>query len=1274
MDGLLNKIVDFYNNNKELSIAVAGALVGIVGTWFFNKLGPWVVSILHFTIDLLGKLIGGHFAYAGIKRKYLNWVVLQNQDLNLTGIIATGEKPKLEQVFISLKVMDDEKDKGKDAIEKDVLTINRYKFIAQLSRFFERRLLTFFFPSNSHLPDEMAETILFVKQPMWKFRRFFNRSTVSAVLISLLVVVIFVALPFYGLFGTSNINSWPAGLGAGIWTFAAILAIALLIAAIKSIKFDLEDISLTLGVLLIAILPSLGMAYIFNEKVIGDKQSPQAIYFGAIAGLLIAVILVVYLLIELRPIDSDRKLEAREVGNLFDLSDCIAILGKPGSGKSTYTQVIALTFAQDKAGQPKLRKPNVVRGRFGCKKWYLPILIPLRKIQGITNRPTSQNLLLEAFRQNVLPSEVRDVLHIDFLRYMLNKKNCLLIFDGLDEVANDIEFQLVVKEIQGLVSQFHGNKFIVTSRHSGWRGGVGSDFLQTEIKDLDTKQVNNFIENWYDAIENNRKRHLTKDEIPDEKWFRETRATEKTDSLKRVLVEETSIRNLAKNPLLLSMICYIHYNKQLPKERLSLYDDCSRLLLEQWEIEKGFPQDDIPLKLMQKDLIMQEIAYSMHCRKIGFGKEARGSEIIPIIRQILDGFGLEVSDAERLFEKLVSRTGVIVVTEKYKDLYAFSHLTFQEFYTARYLHANGMNIFQVIEDIELKESKSLTGWWREVILLYSSMKKDISSIIVDLCKAQEEDLLKRELQIAGQCFEESVKVPSTEAEEVLFTKLFSIRSLGKALEKEKLSNPNFKKHLLRLATHDKYFVYVLKNIIAGIKNEKETISAEEIFLNLLQSSDRNVQIAASEALVELWEKHFEILTPTKEILHKILEFVDLYAILRIIVVVQKKPQLIDDRKFIDEFVMILLQTIFRETNLGYFSFRGFPYYYSDTSTQIEVYVIRKILNELVSGKFDEQKQVIRLQLTQKLHEDFKEMPFYMTLRSASDDYFRENRLAYKFLLESILQIDDEILLKQHKGQLLDMLITGTSEQQVWAIYLLKELCSDDPVVIKTILEKINSPWSEVRSTAIEAFRHLSLNDHQISYVIALLNKATENNNLITKIKSFFTEIFLGRGEAGITQEERIQIIGTLCCLDGAQVKLPQLNIYKEIGDVKNSKQALVAVKEDLFGKDCEKIIIDRLKTKEEFYSIWKETYSLNLFDMLLNHLPSGNNLDKDLAVILLNRRGSRVRYFYETENRLIGIPEYIRVFTVKEDSFDQKLLENKDFNIADDIFEVLFLN
>jgi hypothetical protein len=52
----------------------------------------------------------------------------------------------------------------------------------------------------------------------------------------------------------------------------------------------------------------------------------------------------------------------------------IAILGGPGSGKTSLLQYVALAFARDRCGDPKLQQRGVWRRRLGVRFWRLPLL------------------------------------------------------------------------------------------------------------------------------------------------------------------------------------------------------------------------------------------------------------------------------------------------------------------------------------------------------------------------------------------------------------------------------------------------------------------------------------------------------------------------------------------------------------------------------------------------------------------------------------------------------------------------------------------------------------------------------------------------------------------------------------------------------------------------------------------------------------------------------------------------------------------------------------
>ena len=176
-----------------------------------------------------------------------------------------------------------------------------------------------------------------------------------------------------------------------------------------------------------------------------------------------------------------------------------------------------------------------------------------------------------------------------------------------------------------------------------------------------------------------------------------------------------------------SIICFVHSHKALPEERLSLYIECSKLLLVQWDREKGIPVDDTKLTLSRKETIMQEIAFALHTGKIGaaYGrKEVTASEILPIVSDLLRGFDMPEADPRVLFDKLVNRSGILIVVEQYSDRYAFSHLTFQEFYSAQYLSVNQLDPFDVmLVGHEREESFGMTSWWSEVLALYGGLKR-----------------------------------------------------------------------------------------------------------------------------------------------------------------------------------------------------------------------------------------------------------------------------------------------------------------------------------------------------------------------------------------------------------------------------------------------------------------------------------------------------------------------------------------------------------------------
>jgi predicted NACHT family NTPase len=125
----------------------------------------------------------------------------------------------------------------------------------------------------------------------------------------------------------------------------------------------------------------------------------------------------------------------------------LVLLGDPGSGKTTLLKYLALTFARDPEG-----KTGLVETRLQLKEARLPILLPLRDfavyLQEHHKDPSTDgpkcllNFLATYF-------EYQDVqLPERFLADRLTKNECLVLLDGVDEVADVPTRQRIARIIE----------------------------------------------------------------------------------------------------------------------------------------------------------------------------------------------------------------------------------------------------------------------------------------------------------------------------------------------------------------------------------------------------------------------------------------------------------------------------------------------------------------------------------------------------------------------------------------------------------------------------------------------------------------------------------------------------------------------------------------------------------------------------------------------------------------------------------------------------------
>jgi predicted NACHT family NTPase len=399
-----------------------------------------------------------------------------------------------------------------------------------------------------------------------------------------------------------------------------------------------------------------------------------------------------------------------------------AILGAPGSGKTTLFKHIALTLAAPKNRRRKLGAPNL-----------LPILLFLRDhAAAIKENPGIHlaQLIREQFagRQAPLPPA-------GWLEKQLETGKCLILLDGLDEVADTQTRKKVVTWAEQCMAACGKNRFIISSRPHGYRSNPIEGVTVLQVRPFTSKQVEQFVHNWYLANE-------IMSAQKDDPGVREEARRGALDLLGRIRSTNT-LADLAVNPLLLTMIAAVHrYRSSLPGRRVELYAEIFEVFLGKRQQARGLTLDLTPA---QKVRALRALAYAMMEKQLRVIERA---EALRIMSKPLAAVSPKTT-GEDFLKDVENASGLLVEFESGK--YSFSHLTFQEYLAA-------VHILEArLENEMLKRVDS--PWWNESIRLYCAQAD--ASQVVEAC-LNSSDISA--LSLAMECMDEAREVsPETRA-------------------------------------------------------------------------------------------------------------------------------------------------------------------------------------------------------------------------------------------------------------------------------------------------------------------------------------------------------------------------------------------------------------------------------------------------------------------------------------------------------------------------------
>ncbi|MGJ3249222.1 MAG: GUN4 domain-containing protein [Elainellaceae cyanobacterium] len=422
----------------------------------------------------------------------------------------------------------------------------------------------------------------------------------------------------------------------------------------------------------------------------------------------------------------------------------IVVLANPGYGKTTLLRHLTLIYVTEGFEQ------------YGTRD-FMPVLLRLREIHSLLieeQLPRLSDLIVQHLRNKprfraLNPSSA-------WFESYLEQGKCLVMLDGLDEVPKS-QRSKVRHWVNREMEAYRQTQFILTSRPHGFeiqpdKPDIPIDVnLKLEVLDFNPDQKQLFVERWYQAIVRRKwetasddslarteGRHLSSDpvnhRIQDE-------ADEYITDLMKQIVNSPALNELARNPLLLTMIAVTHRAKTyLPKRKVELYETITNLLL---GTRPYYKKTHLTLTASENKVLLQVIAFNlMQSEQTRFSPDEGASWIQATLIRCRKDRKLSVAE---FFEEIKDTAGLLV--EKELGFYEFAHKTFQEYFAALYVR-------------ELKEEgetflveKLLVESWEEVICFYAALGN-----ASNLINAALEQTTPYTLKLAKRCRDEGREV------------------------------------------------------------------------------------------------------------------------------------------------------------------------------------------------------------------------------------------------------------------------------------------------------------------------------------------------------------------------------------------------------------------------------------------------------------------------------------------------------------------------------------
>ncbi len=384
---------------------------------------------------------------------------------------------------------------------------------------------------------------------------------------------------------------------------------------------------------------------------------------------------------------------------------CIAVIGSPGSGKTSLLEYLQRIYAENRHKQIHSGMPNLI-----------PMGLCVRDIRSMItgDRPPS---LGELIAPGEPPGKRQR------FESHLKSGDYLVMLDGLNEVDSSTDRQRIVDWIDHQMQTYLNTPFIVTSRSGAYHlTPLQQVTMVLELQPFNDRQIQQFLQHWY---------QLNNANLSEEMKTLNQTANYRTAQLLAEIKSVRAVANMASNPLLLKAIAQVYDNRgKIPTRRVELYGSLCDVQL----TDKSPTISNHHQILPAKKSVLQKLALSLMEQKTS---QFTGDTWSQLLRENVE-----------LFANPNNFGGLLVETKP--EVYEFAHQSFQEYLAAVEIKHSQQEAL-LIENLQ-------NHWWHETIKFYTEITGNTGVIQAALSEATT-------LNLAYDCLQNNLNVPSALQEE-----------------------------------------------------------------------------------------------------------------------------------------------------------------------------------------------------------------------------------------------------------------------------------------------------------------------------------------------------------------------------------------------------------------------------------------------------------------------------------------------------------------------------